>query len=171
MPSEPQHDPQGTAAAGSEHTEPIDAQPTTRDDSSTGQTQEALRSAAAALRSADVRRPALKQIEVLKELQLDEDAAAVGAEIKDLLDAARAVAAGEQGDSGKYEKAALTIEKRWKLFMLIAGHTADDQPTLDMAEAFAAFTFKSRQLRSREERHGLGETLSVTHGCNTFLRV
>ena len=52
--------------------------------------------------------PALKRIQVLKEMDAEEEAAAMEREAREMLEAAKAGAEGEAGDSAKYEKAALT---------------------------------------------------------------
>jgi hypothetical protein len=75
-----------------------------------------------------------------------------------MLHAAKACAAGEAGDSGKYEKAAATVEKRWLLYLAVMGHSEQRQPTFTMFEEFAVFLSKTRQLRSITGRTGLGDS-------------
>ena len=96
-------------------------------------TEAAWKMATTAMCGEDLAKPLLKQLEVLQEMKVAE-AAVVEEEIREMLDAAKAVAAGETGDSGKYEKAAETVKKRWELFLAVMQHPADKQPTTGMAE-------------------------------------
>ena len=104
--------------------------------------------------------PALKRIQVLKEMDAEEEAAAMEREAREMLEAAKAGAEGEAGDSPKYEKAALQVENRWRLFKLLMKPLAEEefQPTLETMKEFAVFMFTTRQNRSREERSGLGDS-------------
>ena len=111
-----------------------------------------------AVRHEALGKPTLKVLQVLQELQLAEEAAAVEGEVREMLEAARATAEGEAGDSGKYEKAAVTVENRWRLFLAVQGYSAAMEPTVSMAEEFAAFMFKTRQYRSRADKTGLGDS-------------
>ena len=103
-------------------------------------------------------KPLLKQLEVLQEMKAAEEAAEVEEEMKDMLHSAKAIAAGEAGDSGKYEKAAETVEKRWLLYLAVMGHSEQQQPTFTMFEEFAVFLFKTRQVRSIAGKTGLGDS-------------
>ena len=68
---------------------------------------------AAALHDASLKMPKLQQLLVLKELRLEEEATSLESEIKEMLEVSMTTAEGEAGDSGKYEKAAATVENRW----------------------------------------------------------
>lgn len=92
------------------------------DGDATAATEAAIKAAAttvAAIKNGALAIPQLQQLKVLKELQLGEEAAAIQDELREMVEAAKAVAEGEAGDSRKYEKAALTVEKRWLVFQAV----------------------------------------------------
>ena len=128
------------------------------DTRATSETLKLLELTAAALQQPCLSKPLLKRVEVMKELQLAEEAATAETEIREMLEAAKTIAAGERGDSMKYEKAAQTVERRWRLYLAVYGYSANKQPTLEMAQEFAVFMFKTRLYRSREDRMGLGDS-------------
>jgi hypothetical protein len=101
--------------------------------------------------------PVLRKLALLEELDFSDPAEAVQDEIAEMLEAAQATAAGEKGDSHKYEKAALTVAKRWRVFVAVKQYQ-DKEPTIGMAKEFAAFMFTTRQYRSREEKTGLSDS-------------
>ena len=65
---------------------------------------------AAALRHGSLAMPMMQQLAVLKHMDLAEEAAALQAELKEMVPNCHNVADGEAGNSGKYEKAAETVE-------------------------------------------------------------
>ena len=81
--------------------------------------QEAMSKVGKALK-ASTSRPALKQLELLRDLDLEEDARAAEQEMIELIQAAKDMAEGEAGDSPKYEKAAAKERNRWELFLVSA---------------------------------------------------
>ena len=100
----------------------------------------------------------VQQRALAQELELEEEVAALEGEMKEMVEVARTCAEGKEGDSGKYEKASLMAENRWRLFLGVHGYSEAQQPTDGMIEQFAAFMFKTRQVRSSDSRTGLGDS-------------
>ena len=82
-------------------TETVDRDRTTTTDGDAAEA--AWNMATTAMRGEHLAKPLLKQLEVLQEMKAAE-AAVLEVEIREMLNAAKAIAAGEAGDSGKYEK-------------------------------------------------------------------
>ena len=100
---------------------------------------------------------ALHNLAVLDELDETEAAGALAEDVRELVEAAKAHAEGDAGDSNKYMKAAETVKKRWQLFLTVYNYADSNQPTVKMVEEFTCFLFTTRQRRSLQGRQGLGD--------------
>ena len=103
----------------------------------------------------------VRQLMLLSELQLDDEAEETREELAAMLEMAKELAEGAAGDSPKYVKAAKTLQKHWELFLTIKGYATTEPPTVTMAEEFATFLFKTRLRRSREGKTGHGDSSAL----------
>lgn len=101
----------------------------------------------------------LQRLQLLKEIDLEDEATGLKEDLAEMLTSAKALAEGDAGDSGKYEKAASMLMKRWLLFLTVYGYDESSmQPTVQMVEEFTVFMFKTRQKRSAAGKQGLGDS-------------
>lgn len=103
----------------------------------------------------------LQRMSMLHELDMDDLEDEIRMEVAEEIEAAAAVADGEAGDSPKYVAAVKLEQGRWQRFLDVFD-LREAVPDVAMVEKYTAFLFKTRQIRSRFGREGLGGAVSFS---------